>query len=190
MRGWAALSVASIFTASGIGFVVYLLPLAHAAGLDGSTGGLALAALLAGQVAGSIFATMLAGRADYRKILWACALAYACTWPVYDMRPAAWLFVLASGTNGIVTFLAVPFLYALCADADPSRHTAAQSGPAQMLGVTIGPFLASFAMDAGGPRALIAASGALLLAAMTVVALTNRGSQPAVAFEHDHTKLQ
>ena len=111
----------------------------------------------------------MAGRIGYFSALTLGAAAYACTWPIYAFKPVAWLFVAASAATGLITFFAIPFLFPLAVEADSSRRAALQSGPAQMLGTAVGPFLSSWTVDRYGLTGILYLSGILLLAGMGVV---------------------
>lgn len=169
LDGYASLVVALLYTAAGMGVFIYLLPLAQSSGLDSQVGGEALTALLAGQVLGSSAAILFAGRIGYQRVLPASAVMYAAIWLQYAAHPPAWLFICGSTAMGFVTFFSIPFLYPLSVAADPSRRTAVQSGPAQMLGSAVGPLLAAFAVAQGGMGGLLWLGVWLLIPAMVLI---------------------
>lgn len=81
------------------------------------------------------------------------AAGYLCVWPIYLIRPNAWLFIAASSAIGFLTFFAIPFLFPLAVDSDRSRRAALQSGPAQMLGTAIGPLVCAWTVASYGLEA-------------------------------------
>jgi hypothetical protein len=171
LRGWLALFGTVLYTAAGMGIFIYLLPLAASVGLAGSVASTSVTALLVGELIGGALAMSIAGRIGYFLALTLGAAAYLCTWPIYAFKPAAWLFVGASAATGLITFFAIPFLFPLAVEADSSRRAALQSGPAQMLGTAVGPFLASSAVGLYGLVGILYISAILLLAGMGIVAL-------------------
>lgn len=168
LAGWASLLVGLVYTASYVGFLMYVVPLATAAGLGTLVAGEAMTALLAAQVVGSLLALSVAHRARYLPVFVLSAAAFACTWPVLGFRPQAWLFITIYLVLGGVSFFSTPFLFPLAVDADSSRRSALQCGPAQLLGVAFGPAVASLAMSMGGPRGLVGVSLAMLALSLVV----------------------
>jgi DHA1 family inner membrane transport protein len=173
-RGLGALLGAMLYTASAMGVFIYLVPLANAAGFDSVVSGEALTALLAGQLGGSLIATLIAGRVGYFAVLLGSAVGYLCVWPIYALRPPAWAFITASGAVGLITFFSIPFLYPLTVDADPSRRAAVQSGPAQMMGSALGPFVAAWAVAWYGTLGAVYVGAWILLLAMAVIVVVRR----------------
>ncbi len=184
-RGAAALLAAMLFNAAGMGFAVYLVPLARSAGLDSDAiAASALLALLVGQFTGSVLAAAVAGRASYRAMLGLSAVTYAATWPIYASHPSAAVCNAGNYVIGAVPCCAIPFLYPFAVDADPTRRAAVLSGPAQMLGSAVGPFAAAAVAD-GTPFPLLALGFALLGAAMLLIVLLSRtATTAAVADGH------
>lgn len=184
LRGWIALLGTLGFSGSVAAVSVYLVPLAHDAGLSTNVGRTAVSVSLACQIAGGVLATLLAGRVGYIVVFWACGLISALVWGSYAFPVPAWWFVAVSGAGGLATMLGGPFLTAMTIDADPTRRAVVQSGAAQVLASALGPFLASlFVTDANarGALALAAPLLALGLAVITGVHLSvalSRAPQP------------
>jgi predicted MFS family arabinose efflux permease len=169
LRGCAALVATVIFSASTMGLFIYLLPLAQAVGLPQKVADNAVTTLLLGQIVGGILAIIAAGRIGMSFSLWMSAILFLVTWSIYLFHPTAAEFIAATAANGTITFFAMPYMYPLAVAADSSRRAALQSGPAQLLGVSIGSVAAAWAVDACGVDAVPYISAALLLLAMTII---------------------
>jgi hypothetical protein len=88
LRGWLALLGTVLYTASGMGIFIYLLPLAASVGLAGSVADMSVTALLVGELVGGALAMSIAGRIGYFSALTLSAVAYVCTWRIaQDERP-------------------------------------------------------------------------------------------------------
>lgn len=184
LRGLAALALVVLFNAAGMGFVVFIVPLAAQSGLSSEIAGQALMVMVGGQVAGAGLAAVVAGRIGYFGMLICSTIAFAVTWPFYAIHLSAPAFIALSGSVGLITFFAVPFQFALATVADPSRRAAVLSGPALMLGATVGPLLAAVVVAGRGIGGVLELGLALLAAAAIFLiglflALSTR-QQPAV----------
>jgi predicted MFS family arabinose efflux permease len=188
-RGCVALLGSTLFSAATLGLFIYLLPLAHQIGLDASAGDRAVNALLIGQLAGGAVATASAGRIGFRAALGIASLAFVATWATFTLHPVAWLFVAAAAANGFVTFFAMPFLYPLAVEADDSLRAAVQSGPAQLLGVSVGSLASAWAVDRFGVEAVPYSCGVLLLLAI-VLFVALQLTTPAVVRRSDVVMLK
>ncbi len=170
--GWLALLAVGLFNAAGMGFAIYIMPLAADKGITIDLAGRAASALLGGQLAGSLVAIVLAGRVAPFLVLAGSILAYGTTWPFYATALSGSSFVLLSGALGLVTFLAFPFQFPFAAAVDPGTRCEVLTGPACMLGSSTGPLLSAWAVDGFGLRGLLYMAFALLTpSALLFVAL-------------------
>lgn len=168
-HGWLVLLAIGLFNAAGMGFGIYIVPLAVRSGLAPEVAGEALVALIVGQLAGSALAAVSAGRLTSFAVLMICTAAYACTWPFYAAHLSAMPFILLAGSLGLVTFVAVPFEFSLAADTDPGSRTAVLAGPACLLGAATGPLFSAWTVNAYGLDGLLYLGFALLLPAVLLV---------------------
>lgn len=168
--GWAALIGTVLFTAGGGAVGIYILPIAHQAGLGSNVAATALTASLAVQVLGGAVAAAAAGRVHFMAIFAAASAATLGTWAIYVSAPPAWLFIGSTVGAGFMGMLAAPFLVPLAIAADPTRRTAVQSGGAQLIGGALGPLLASRVVDAHNVQGSVYLGSALLLAGLALFA--------------------
>lgn len=169
LRGWIALFGTLGFSGSTAAVSVYLVPLAHDAGLSVEVGRTAVSVSLAFQILGGTLATLLAGRIGYLVIFWICAAIFAVAWTSYAFSVPAWWFVAASGLYGIAIMLGGPFLTPMTIDADPSRRAVIQTGAAQVLAAALGPFLASLVVSDNNVRGALIFGGILLAVGIAVI---------------------
>lgn len=144
LRGWAALFATLIFSAAAGAVLVYLQPISLENGLGADVARTSLWVSLAAQVAGGFLATALAGRVHWFTVFCFGTVLFVSGWIVMILHPPAWLFIAANAWVGLVIVLIGPFLVPMTIEADPSRRTAMQSGPTQLLAGALGPLLASF----------------------------------------------
>ena len=169
-RGCLALGCILLYTAAGMGYFVYLIPVAAGFGLQPQMADTALAALLVGQIAGSLAAVVFSGTLRTAPLLFVSGGAYLCIWLVFAFGTGSVVFILAAFGNGLINFFASPYLYPLAIDADPSRRAAMQSGSAQMLGSAVSPLLAAWAIASCGLSGLFLLSCFLLILALAILA--------------------
>jgi len=169
-RGWIALVATFIYVAAAGAVGIYLVPLAHQAGLSADIARSALPLSLAAQILAGVLAMVVAGRVHYFMIFVAGTVASLALWSVYEFAAPAWLFVTATVGFGFVAIFVSPFLVPMTIEADPSRRAAVQSGAAQLLGAAFGPFVASLAVDDHHARGAIWLGAGLLVAGMAMIA--------------------
>jgi hypothetical protein len=168
-RGWLALSVTFLFTASIAGVAIYFVPLAKQAGLSAAIAGVAITASLGVQILGSGMATALAGRIRYYVVLFATGVVVLASWASFAAMPPAWLFIAGAMAIGFVALFSAPFQVPMLIEADPSRSAAAQSGGVGLMGGAIGPFLASRVVAGHGVEAVLALGAVMLVVALVIV---------------------
>jgi len=169
-RGWVALAAMLLIGAASGAVGIYIVPLAHQAGLSSETGGVANSVSLAAQVAGGAVAIAIAGRARYFHVFVAGTIAFLVTWGIYGFSQPAWLFIGVSGLYGFMLLLIGPFFVPMAIEADPSRRTAVQVGAAQILGGALGPLLAILSVSDANARGVLFLGGGLVLSGLALVA--------------------
>jgi len=179
LRGWIALIGTFVFVSSTGAVGIYLVPLAHQAGLNASVAQTALSASLAAQIVGAALATIVAGRVGYFVVFVIGTVFALATWAVYGFAAPAWMFIGATTLQGLVGMFVTPFLVPMTIEADPSRRAAVQSGAAQLLGGAFGPFAASMAVDDHHARGALYLGVGLLLAGMSIIAWLHFTARPA-----------
>lgn len=170
--GWVVLFATLMLAASLSAVGIYGVPLAVQAGLTVDQSRAAVPVALGCQIAGALLATVIAGHVRYIWIFLGTGATFFALWGALAGHPPFWLVIVLSGASGLAGTLSAPFLIAMTTEADPSRRTALQSGPVQLLAGALGPFAASLAVrehDAHGVLALGAAMQAFgLLIALWV----------------------
>jgi MFS family permease len=182
LRGWIALLATFLYVAATGAVAIYLVPLAHQAGLTAMVAQTAVSASLAAQIPGSALATLVAGRVRYFAIFVFATLVAIVVFATYGFTAPAWLFIGATTVQGFVGIFVTPFLLPMTIEADPSRRAAVQSGAAQLLGGAFGPLVASMAVDDHHARGVLPLGGAMLLAGMAIIAalrFTSRAATPS-----------
>ena len=179
LRGWIALLGTLLFVAAGAAVGIYILPLAHQAGLSSAVGRYAVSAALLSQVAGGLLATALAGRVGPLTVFAAASLVFLAAWAVFALPAPAWLFIAVGAATGLAALMVGPFLTPMLIAVDPTRSTAMQSGGAQLLGGALGPLLAALVVSDKEVRAVLWLGAVLLLAGLAVIVGAVRGRKDA-----------
>jgi hypothetical protein len=180
-RGWIALAAMLLIGAASGAVGIYIVPLAHQAGLSTEIGGVANSASLAAQVAGGALAVAVAGRVRYFPVFLGGAIAFLVAWTVYGFAEPAWLFVAASALFGFVLLFIGPFFVPMAIEADPSRRTAVQVGAAQLFGGALGPLLAAFSVSDANARGVLFLGGGLVGSGVALVAWLHFSARRAAA---------
>ena len=173
-RGWIALFGTLSMAASLTTVAVYVVPLAHQAGLSVGVGRTAISVGLACQMAGGVIATILAGRVRYIAVFWFCGAAFLATWTTYALHAPGWLFVAMTGLSGLCAMMAGPFLLPMTIEADPSRRATMQSGTVQILAGALGPLLAAFAVTAHDVHGVLILGAVLQVLGLAVATVLHR----------------
>ncbi len=169
LKGWIALFATLCFGASIAAVSVYIVPLAHQAGLSTQAGRTAISVGLAFQILGGALATGLAGRVRYVTIFWVCTSGLLAAWAIFSLHTPAALFIGVQGLSGICQAMGAPFLVPMTIEADPSRRTAMQSGAVQLLAGAVGPLLAALVVGERQSHGVLILAAAVLVTAMAVV---------------------
>ena len=169
LRGWIALGATFLIVAASAGVGLYLLPLAHAAGLESGVARTGLSFALAAQIASGAAATALAGRARYIWVFSVSAALFMAIWFGFSLHQPAWTFIALTTLNGVVAMFIGPFIVPMTIEADPSRRAALQSGAVQLLGGAGGPLLAAIVIGQRVHGVLILGA-VLILTALAAIA--------------------
>ena len=169
-RGWVALFATVVLVTARAAVALYLQPLAHQAGLSSGVARTANWVGLAAQTLGGTVAMIIAGRVRYFAVFVATSTAFLIVWYIYFNLPSGEVFVAATAASGFFAVLLGPFLTPFTIEADPSRRAAMQTGAAQILGGSAGPFLASLLVTSTEVRGVLGLSAGLLIAALVIVA--------------------
>ncbi len=158
-----------ILVAGGGAVGIYLLPIAHQAGLGSTVGRLALSASLAGQVLGGLLASLVASRLHHLPVFVTGIVVTLVIWSIYADHPPAWLFIAITGAHGLSSICMSPFLMPMTIAADPSRRAVVHCGAAQLLGGAIGPLLSSRVVGDHDTHLALLLGSALLLLSLGVM---------------------
>ena len=143
-RGIFALVGVILILAFIVSVWVYVEPLGLQRGIDTATVHLIAPLSLAMQVAGAAAAAMLAERMPARYVVVAVTTANLVLLAVMAAPPSAAAFVAATAIFGFLWLFAMPFQVPILIAADPSRRAATLIGGAQLVGSSLGPFIAAF----------------------------------------------
>lgn len=142
-RGLVALAGVTLYLAFIVSVWVYVEPLGLQRGIDAATVHLVAPLSLAMQVAGAAAAAALAGRLPARAVVTAVAVANLVLLAIMGAAPSAAAFVVATSAFGFLWLFAMPFQVPILIAADPSRRAAMLIGGAQLVGSSLGPFIAA-----------------------------------------------
>jgi len=168
-RGLAALGGVLLYLAFIVAVWVYLEPLGLQRGIDPATVRMVVPLALAMQVLGAAAATLLAGRMPARVAVAMVAIVNLGLLAVVAAAPSGAAFVVATAAFGFLWLFVMPFQIPIVIAADRGRRAAMLIGGAQLIGSSLGPFLAALLVsDADvGPvlwfGAACAAMGAVIL---------------------------
>jgi DHA1 family inner membrane transport protein len=155
-RAWLGLAAAGAFQAGLISLWVYVPVLLNGAGVPQAIASDTIDASLACQILGGLIAAAAGKRLGYMAVLSASALGAITSGVLLALPMQFIVYVAAGGLFGLVWIVGfsyqVPFLIA----ADPSRRAAMFVNPAQLVGMTLGPLIASLTVSqtARGPAAV------------------------------------
>ena len=142
-RGLVALGGVTLYLAFIVSVWVYVEPLGLQRGIDAATVHLIAPLSLAMQVAGAAAAAALADRLPARAVVTAVAIANLVLLAIMGAAPSAAAFVVATSIFGFLWLFAMPFQVPILIAADSSRRAAMLIGGAQLVGSSLGPFIAA-----------------------------------------------
>jgi hypothetical protein len=150
-RGHASLSLASfvtlVITVAQVAFVlgiwVYMDPLVRLSGLSPTIGAFAVAVGLGAQVVGGLVAMVVPGKVTPRAVFLAAGLIDLVLLFIFAGHPGAPIFFVTVFVFGFLWLFVMPYQTLMAVKVDPSRRAAMLVPFAQLLGASVGPFVAS-----------------------------------------------
>jgi predicted MFS family arabinose efflux permease len=124
-------------------FWVYLSPLALEFGYDSLFVGTAISMAIGAQILGGLAAIALAGKVRGITSVLLAALASLTLVLTVLFVPNQWVFAGAAAGFAFLWMFAPPFQLPFLLEVDPTHRAAMFVSPAQLLGVAIGPIIAS-----------------------------------------------
>ena len=141
-RGLFALAGVILYLAYIVAVWVYVEPLGLQLGVPPSAIHLVAPLSLAMQVMGAGMATLLAQRLPARLTIVFAGLANLGLLSLMAWPPSTALFVAATAAFGFLWLFVMPFQVPVVIAADPTRNAAVLIGGAQLIGSSLGPFIA------------------------------------------------
>lgn len=173
LRGWFSLAACFLYLAFVVAVWVYSEPLSRQSGHAPEIVGYAISISLAFQVLGGLAATLLAGRIGWFAALLGCAVINAAILAAFYVLPGEATYLALAALFGFLWLFALPFLVPMTIDADPSRRAAVLLGGVQLIGGSLGPFIAAeLVTDTDARGALV--FGAVCLAGSIAIAAALR----------------
>lgn len=177
--GLAGLAAILCFLAGILALWVYFVPIAAELGHDSTTAGLIVSSAIAVQIIGGLCAIWAAGRwpGAHVTIVSALGAATSIAALLYLGTHVAML-VLATCLISFFWMFAPPSHLPFLLRLDPAGRSAAFISVAQLGGLSVGPLLASIAIDRGGPAAAGWIAIVLLLTGAAIGLVATRISRP------------
>ncbi len=161
VKGWIGLVAVFCQIAAILALWVYIKPVGQGAGLSDTAIGFAITLALAAQIPAGLCATPFVGRVSSGAVLIAAsALSLAAIVGLGLMGNDTVVFALCVVVFGFFWIFSVPFMMPYLIDIDPSRRAAMHMSTAMLVGVALGPAMASIAVSQDG------VSGALWVAVL------------------------
>ena len=180
MRGFIALAGVLVYLAFIVAVWVYVEPLGAQRGVDARTIALVAPMSLAMQVLGAACATILAGRLPALPALVAIGIANVALLAVMGAPPNATAFLMATSAFGFLWLFAMPFQVPAVIAADPTRRAAALIGGAQLVGSSMGPFVAAMLIGEDDLGAVLWFGGICILIAILLLVIAAKSPRRAV----------
>jgi DHA1 family inner membrane transport protein len=150
-KGWIGLTVVFCQVGAIIAMWIYMKPQGQHAGFSDAVIGLAMTLALASQVFAGAFAAVIAGRINSRVVLVAVAVLSAASIVTLNVPGiSTWIFTLAVIVFAFLWAFGPPFQMMYLIEIDHSRRAAMHISTASLVGVVVGPALASFAVSQNG----------------------------------------
>jgi MFS transporter, DHA1 family, inner membrane transport protein len=171
--GWIGLTVVCLQLAAILALWVYIKPFGKQIGLSDATTGLAVSIALGSQIFAGLAATALAGRVRSPVMLIAVGgLSVAAILVLLSVH-ASLAFIAASTVFAFLWLLGPPFHMPYLIEIDASRRAAIHMATAQLVGIAIGPALASLFVSQDDVRGAMVLSAFLYMASAVIVAATS-----------------
>lgn len=172
--GFVGLLAVALHLAGILAIWVYAIPLGVNAGLSNEAAAMAFSWALASQVIAGVIIMALAHRCNPIAMLMITIAAKLVGIGLIAMGQPA-LFTTGLIAIASLWIVMTPFQLPYLIQVDPSRRAAVQSITAQLLGVSMGPMMASTALSASGNLTSILALGAgLLIITGAIIMWSNR----------------
>lgn len=161
-KGWIGLVAVFCQVAAILALWVYIKPLGQRAGLSDTAIGFAVTLALGSQIPAGLCATPFVGRVSSGALLIAAsALSMAAIISLGLMGNNSVVFTLGVVVFGFFWVFSVPFMMPYLIDIDPSRRAAVHMSTAMLVGVALGPALASVAVSQNGVAGALWVAGFL-----------------------------
>jgi MFS transporter, DHA1 family, inner membrane transport protein len=186
--GRAPLSLASFVTlilvvaqvAFVLGIWVYMDPLVRLSGLSPEIGAFAVAVGLGAQVVGGLVAMVVPSKVTPRDVFLVAGLIDLVLLAIFARHPGAPLFFITVFVFGFLWLFVMPFQTLMAINVDPSRRAAMLVPFAQLLGASLGPFVASMAVREDDMNSVLLLGGgwvAVWFAGLLWLHMTRRNSR-------------
>ncbi len=176
-RGFAGLFAVVLHMAAIMAFWVYVLPLGREKGLPEGFVALTASVALASQIAGALCAAIFA-RLTAPTTLVSCLALSVCGLLLIRMGVAPTTFLVGTTLIVFLWMFAPAYQMPFLLQVDPSRRAGMQMITAQVLGLSIGPALASLALQGARVAPTILVSGGLYVLSAALVVGTTAGRPP------------
>lgn len=143
LRGYVALAGVILYLAFIVAIWVYVEPLGLQLAIPADSVHLIAPLSLAMQVLGAGVATLLAPRLPARLTILLVGVANLGLLGVMAAPPSPAVFIAATAAFGFLWLFVMPFQVPVVIAADPTRRAAVLIGGAQLVGSSLGPFVAS-----------------------------------------------
>jgi len=181
LKGWIGLFVAFCQVAAILALWVYIKPIGQSMGLSDDAVGFAVTLALGSQILAGLCASTVAGRASPSALLVGVSVLSVLAVVVLALAGADRIaFTLAIVAFGFLWIFSTPFLMPYLIDVDPTRRAAVHMSTAALVGVAVGPAMASFAVSQSGVTGALWVAG-LLYGLTALVILLNRPVNALVA---------
>jgi hypothetical protein len=180
VKGWIGLLAVFCQIAAILSLWIYLKPLGQQGGLSDTEIGFAITLAMASQIPAGLCATPVVGRVSSSALLAAAsALSIAAIAGLGLMGGNGFVFALGVVVFGFFWVFSVPFMMPYLIDVDPSRRAAVHMSTAMLVGVALGPALASLAVGRHGVTGALWVAGVLYGLTGLVVLFNRPAREPA-----------
>jgi MFS family permease len=170
-RGWVGLLAVVMHKAGIMAFWVYVLPLGREQGLSDSFIGIAISAALVAQIAGGLSAALFA-RLSAKIALCGSIAASIGSLVLLGSGAGPATFMISVVVLVFLWMFAPPFQMPYLLEVDPSRRAGMQMITAQLLGLSMGPALASLVVQETNIEPALWVSGALYASGAVLIIAT------------------
>ncbi len=169
-----AIVAISCYLAGILSVWVYILPLLKQLGYPAADAAHAVPVALAGQIVGGFAATFFAPRISPLRAWTFSILMVAATLVGLAISRGSIAMFAAVGAIGFLWLFVPPFHMPVMLGLDPSGRGPMLVGPAQLLGTSLGPLIASAVVSDQSVRPVIGVALAFMLASLVLLMLATR----------------